>query len=101
MECEAARLGKTEVIQQQMESLEGWSSSMQSLSPGRRVLIPTHSGANFTTRCAARRPHVRGARSALGTEGGAQLPKEEIDLGKEGPEDKEERDSQAPEGLPF
>ena len=57
--------------------------------------------ANFTTRCAARRPHVRGARSALGTEGGAQLPKEEIDLGKEGPEDKEERDSQAPEGLPF
>ena len=74
---------------------------MQSLSPGRRVLIPTHSGANFTTRCAARRPHVRGARSALGTEGGAQLPKEEIDLGKEGPEDKEERDSQAPEGLPF
>ena len=74
---------------------------MQSLPPGRRVLIPTHSGANFTTRCAARRPHVRGARSALGTEGGAQLPKEEIDLGKEGPEDKEERDSQAPEGLPF
>ena len=44
---------------------------------------------------------MRGARSALGTEGGAQLPKEEIDLGKEGPEDKEERDSQAPEGLPF
>ena len=44
---------------------------------------------------------MRGARSALGTEGGAQLPKEEIDLGKEGPEDKEERDSQSPEGLPF
>ena len=74
---------------------------MQSLSPGRRVLIPTHSGANFTTRCAAWLPHVRGACLALGTEGGAQLPKEEIDLGKEGPEDKEERDSQAPEGLPF
>ena len=52
-----------------------------------------------TTRCAARRPHVHGARSALGTEGGAQLPKEESNLGKEGPEDKEERDSQAPEGL--
>ena len=57
--------------------------------------------ANFTTRCAARRPHVHGARSALGTEGGAQLPKEESNLGKEGPEDKEERDSQAPEELPF
>ena len=56
----------------------GWSSSMQSLSPGRRVLIPTHSGANFTTRCAARRPHVRGARSALGTEGGAQLPRRRV-----------------------
>ena len=73
---------------------------MQSLSPGRRVLIPTHSGANFTTRCAARRPHVRGALSAQGTEG-AHLPMEESNLGKEGPEDKEERDSQAPEGLPF
>ena len=33
--------------------------------------------------------------------GGVQLPMEESNLGKEGPEDKKERDSQAPEGLPF
>ena len=57
--------------------------------------------ANFTTRCAARRPHVRGARSALATEGGSKLPKEERNLSKEGLEDEEGRDSHAPEGLPF
>ena len=34
-------------------------------------------------------------------EGGVQLPMEESNLSKEGPEDKEESDSQAPEGLLF
>ena len=41
---------------------------------------------------------MRGACPALGTEGGAELQLEES---KEGPDDEEERDSQAPEGLPF
>ena len=55
----------------------------------------------FKTRSAARRPHVRGACPALQTEEDAKLPKEERYLGKEGPEDEEERDSLPPEGLPF
>ena len=41
---------------------------------------------------------MRDACPALGTEGGAELQLEES---KEGPEDEEERDSQALEGLPF
>ena len=52
----------------------------------------------FKTRCAARRALVRGACPALVTEAGAQLQLEESN---EGPEEEEERDSQAPEGLPF
>ena len=57
--------------------------------------------ANFRTSCAARRPQLRGACPALQTEEDAKLPKEERYLGKEGPEDEEERDSHAPERLHF
>ena len=46
-------------------------------------------------------PHLRGVCPAVATEGGAKLLKEERNLSKEGLEDEEERDSHAPEGLPF
>ena len=42
-----------------------------------------------------------GACPALKNEDDDEVAKEERNLGKEGPEDEEERDSQAPEGLLF
>ena len=40
-------------------------------------------------------PHLRGACPALANEGGSKLLKEERNLGKEGLEDEEERDSRS------
>ena len=46
-------------------------------------------------------PPFRGACPALENEDDDEVAKEERNLGKEGPEDEEERDSHAPEGLLF
>ena len=46
-------------------------------------------------------PTLRGACPALENEDDDEVAKEERNLGKEGPEDEEERDSHAPEGLLF
>ena len=67
----------------------------------RRVLVPLPADTTFKTRSAARRPYVRGACPALVNRGGEVSAEEEKNLGKEGLEDEEERDSHAPEGLLF